>query len=211
MKVSTVARMIVRRSALLVVVVLALGACTSAEPTPSTTASASAAADIPDWRTDPDEPYPFTTPVPPLVATDIDGVFTRDATDTYTGTRAHCVRCPPYPVDRSNSTLTFDSGRYEIVHLEPHYRTFGHFTLEGDVLTLFNDPECSGEVGTYEVERDGAQLRLDVIEDRCAWGRRAGDLEAKTWTPAEIARGESCQPPNTEAAISGHWAAPSGC
>jgi len=122
-----------------------------------------------------------------------------------------CVRCPPFPVDRGSSTLTLDRGRYEILHVEPHYRSVGHFTFDGEVLTLFNDPECSGDTGTYRVERDGAQLRLDVIDDPCAWGRRAADLVIKTWTPTEIARAETCQPPNTEAAISGHWPAPSGC
>lgn len=193
----------------LLLLVVAAAAC-AAEPVPEATATTSTAA-LPDWRTDPNEPYPFTTPVPDLAATDIDGEYTRPPTDTYTGDRAACRRCPPYPPDRGASILRFDRGRYEIVHDEPAYRTFGHFTVDGELLTLINDPECATDIGTYRVERDGAQLRFDVVDDPCAFGQRTRDLTERTWTPADIARGESCQPPNTEAAISGHWPEPSGC
>lgn len=195
----------------LLALVLVVGACSSTtDPSPSS--SASAVADVPDWRTDPNEPYPFMTPIPGLMATDIDGEYLRAApTDTYTGTRAACRRCPPYPVDRGISTLVFDRGRYQIIHLEPAYRSFGHFEIDDDTLTVWNDPECSDVRGTYRIEREGAQLRLEVIEDGCGFGRRGNDLTALTWTLSETARGGPCQPPNTEAAISGHWAAPSGC
>lgn len=195
---------------LLVAVVVA--ACSS-NPSPSASQRESPeAAAIPDWRTDPDEPYPFTTPVPALVATELDGEFLRAApTDTYTGTRAHCVRCPPFPADRGISTLTFDRGRYEILHVEPAYRSTGHFVVDGETLTVFNDPECGADRGTYRIEREGAELRLELIDDPCGFGRRASDLTALTWTLSEAARGGPCQPPNTEAAISGHWPVPSGC
>ncbi len=195
----------------LLMLALIATAC-STGPGPAATASeAPSAGAIPDWRTDPDEPYPFTSPVPDLTTTVLDGEYTRPPTDSYTGDRAACRRCPPYPPDRGASILRFDRGRYEIVHEEPAYRTFGHFTVDGELLTLINDPECATDVGTYRVERDGAQLRFDVVDDLCAFGQRTRDLTARTWTPAEIARGESCQPPNTEAAISGHWPEPSGC
>lgn len=192
--------------AALVLVVL-LGAC-AADVTPSPTG---AAATAPDWRTDANEPYPFVTPIPDLAPTEIDGEYTRPPTDTYAGDRAACRRCPPFPLDRGESILRFDRGRYEIVHQEPAYRSFGHFTLEGDRLTLLNDPECGTEQGIYHVERDGAQLRFAVEDDPCAFGQRTRDLTDRTWTPVDIARGESCQPPNTEAAVSGHWPVPSGC
>jgi hypothetical protein len=208
-------RMITVTTGLLLLAVV-IGACSSApSPSPSPGASPSAThevATIPDWRTDPDEPYPFTTPVPALMETDLDGEYLRAApTDTYTGTRAHCVRCPPFPADRGISTLTFDRGRYEILHEEPAYRSSGHFVVEGDTLTVFNDAECGSERGTYDIEREGAELRLELIEDPCGFGRRGGDLTALTWTLSQSARGGPCQPPNTEAAISGHWPVPSGC
>lgn len=188
------------------------GACTAgpvpSEPT-STPASATDAA--PDWRSDPNEPYPFRTPIPDLVPTELDGEYTRPPTDTYTGDRAACRRCPPFPPDRGAAILRLDRGRYEMIHEEPAYRSFGHFTYDGELLTLLNDPECGTEVGTYRVERDGAQLRFEVVDDPCAFDQRTRDLMASTWTPADIARGESCQPPNTEAAVSGHWPEPSHC
>lgn len=176
-------------------------------PTPSSTAEPT----IPDWRSDRNEPYPFRTPVPELVPSEIDGEFTRPPTDSYTGDRAACRRCPPFPLDRGESILRLDRGRYEIVHVEPAYRSHGHFTFDGELLSLFNDPECATEVGTYRVERDGAQLRLAVEDDPCAFGQRSRDLTDRTWTPTDIARGESCQAPNTEAAVSGHWPEPSHC
>jgi hypothetical protein len=205
------ARRITMATGLLMLAVV-IGAC-SATPSPSGSPPASpGVATIPDWRTDPDEPYPFTTPIPALVATDLDGEFLRAApTDTYTGTRAHCVRCPPFPADRGISTLTFDRGRYEILHEEPTYRSSGHFVVEGETLTVFNDPECASERGTYGIQREGAELRLELIDDPCGFGRRGNDLTALSWTLTEAARGGPCQPPNTEAAISGHWPVPSGC
>ncbi|MBW3612603.1 MAG: hypothetical protein KY392_01940 [Chloroflexi bacterium] len=187
------------------------GAC-MAGPGPSEPASIPASADpAPDWRTDPSEPYPFRTPIPDLLPTELDGEYTRPPTDTYTGDRAACRRCPPFPPDRGESILRLDRGRYEMLHEEPAYRSFGHFTYDGELLTLLNDPECGSEIGTYRVERDGAELRFDVVEDPCAFAQRSRDLMARTWTPTDIARGESCQPPNTEAAVSGHWPEPSHC
>ncbi|HSK93920.1 MAG TPA: hypothetical protein VLA76_07680 [Candidatus Angelobacter sp.] len=193
--------------AALLVMLVAAACSVDATPTPTPSGSATA----PDWRTDPNEPYPFRTPVPDLAPSAIDGEYTRPPTDTYDGDRAACRRCPPFPQDRGESVLRFDRGRYEIVHQEPAYRSFGHYTFDGDLLTLFNDPECGTELGMYRVERDGAQLRFDAEDDPCAFGQRTRDLTDRTWTPVDIARGESCQPPNTEAAVSGHWPVPPGC
>lgn len=199
-------------AATLLALALVTGACTTGpEPPEPATVPESSAVAAPDWRTDPNEPYPFRTPVPDLEPTDLDGEYTRPPTDTYTGDRAACRRCPPFPPDRGASTLRLDRGRYEVVHEEPAYRSFGHFTYDGELLTLLNDPECGTEVGTYRVERDGAQLRFEVVDDPCAFQQRSRDLVARTWTPTDIARGESCQPPNTEAAVSGHWPEPSHC
>ena len=190
------------------VVVLALLAACANDAVPSPTEAEAVA---PDWRTDANEPYPFTTPIPPLLATALDGVYSRDPTDRYSGPRAACRRCPPYPVDRGTSTLTLALGRYAVVHEEPRYVGIGHFVVEGDTLILTNDPECGETRGTYRWERDGAQLQLDVIDDPCAFGQRAADLTGRIWTLTETSRGGPCQPPNTEAAVSGHWPAPSGC
>lgn len=196
-----------------------IAACT-ASPAPAPTASArsapagttDAAAAIPDWRVDPNEPFPFTTPAPPLDATAIDGVYTRVPTDPYRGQRAPCRRCPPYPLDRGSSTLSMDAGRYEMVHELPRYRMIGHFTVSGDRLTLFNDAECTGVVGSYTWSLRGDSLVLEVLDDRCGFGQRAKDFTAVPWTrlgPAALF--DRCEPPSHEAAVTGHWPAPSGC
>jgi hypothetical protein len=184
-----------------VFVVLLLVAC-AAQPQPDGA--------IPDWRDDPAEPYPFTTPIPAMEATAVDGVYTREPTDHYPGSRAPCVRCPPYPLDRDASTLILDHGRFEVFHVEPRFRAFGHYTVEGDRLLLFNDAECTHQRGEYRWSLQDGRLQLAVVNDPCAYGRRAGDLTDQPWR-AIGETGLDCQPPDEEAAVTGHWPVPSGC
>jgi hypothetical protein len=164
----------------------------------------------PDWRSDPDEPYPFTRPLPALEATAIDGTYTRQPTDPYTGSRATCQRCPPYPLDRGNSTLVFDRGRFQMRHAEPAYRSSGHYLVEGDRLTLLNDAECTQERGEYRWVLDHGELRVELLSDPCAFGQRARDFTAQPWSVADTASPHR-QPPDEEAAVAGHWPIPSGC
>ena len=185
----------------------------SANATGPASAAASAPAGAgPDWRTDPDEPYPFVEPVPPYVATFLDGVYTREPTDRYVGHRAPCRRCPPYPEDRGVSSLTLESGRYRVLHSRPAYRALGHFRIVGDRIELYNDVECSGEPGSYRWELADGRLVLSDPQDPCAFGQREKDLTALPWRSTSQAAGRvECQPPNEEAAVTGHWSLPSGC
>ena len=199
-------------------------ACTLGQPTvPSPSAGPSRAsaspggtpAAIPDWRTDPNEPYPFRTPIPPLVATAVDGVYTREPTIEFDPDRAQCRRCPPYPHDAGHSTFTLRGGRFEMRHEHPDYRMEGHFVVEGDEVVFFNDAECTGTRGRYRWALEDDTLTLELVEDECGFGQRAQDFTTHPWTrmgdaPLSGVRLE-CIPPNTEAAISGHWPAPSGC
>lgn len=140
---------------------------------------------IPDWRTAPEEPYPFITPVPPLLATALDGTYDRPPTDTYVGPpRARCTRCPPFPKDAGRSTLTFDRGRYYLSQQSRPYKTFGHFVITRSHVTFFNDPECGAVRGVYRWRLVGNELTLTTLFDLCAFGQRARDLTDSAWTLA---------------------------
>jgi hypothetical protein len=198
-------------SLMLLAAAVLLASCLEA-PSPSPTPTSPLVADeAPDWRTDPSEPYPFTTPLPAYAFTAIDGTYTRQPTDPYTGDRTPCTRCPPYPLDRGSSELRLDRGRYQVLHSEPHYRGVGHYEIDGSLLILFNDPECADGRGIYSWFLSDDTLSLEAIDDDCAFGQRAADLGALPWSLVEAPEGARCQPPNEEAAITGHWPAPPGC
>lgn len=136
---------------------------------------------VPDWRTTPEEPYPFIRPAPPLVATAVDGIYDRPPTETYPGQRPTCVRCAPFPQDAGRSTLTLDSGRYYLSQVQPRYLSGGHFVVAGTHLTLFNDPECGKVRGVYRWRLENGQLELTKLFDPCAFGQRARDLTDARW------------------------------
>ena len=194
------------------ILALVVAACGAAPSSPSPSAAAASTTPVPDWREDPREPYPFVTPVPPVEATPVDGVYVRVPTDPYEGQRVPCRRCPPYPLDRGVSRLSLVAGRFEMLHEKPAYRIIGHYTVSGDELALFNDPECSQVVGTYRWSVADETLTLEPVDDPCAFGQRSDDFSAVEWTRVgAIPAGMGCEPPGEEAAFSGHWPVPSGC
>lgn len=139
---------------------------------------------IPDWRTHPEEPYPFVTPVPMQVPTTADGLYTREPTDHWVGTRAQCTRCAPFPRDYGRSTLTLALGRYRLEQVLPRYAVTGHYAVAGNRITFFNDPECGRTYGVYTWRLEGDELGLEVVDDPCAFGQRARDLTDAVWTVA---------------------------
>jgi hypothetical protein len=206
-----------RRATAVTVLLLVAVACTPAIDTtpsdaPAPSASTPTAARQPDWRSDPEEPYPFTTPLPPNEPTGVDGTYTREPTDRYVGHRAPCRRCPPYPEDRGVSRLVLRNGRFLLHHTRPAYRALGHYEIRGDRIVLFNDVECSDVPGSYRWTLMEGELVLSDPQDPCGFGQRQKDLTALPWrrTGGAASRIE-CQPPNEEAAVTGHWAVPSGC
>lgn len=149
--------------------------------TPTSFRAAPVSGPVPDWRTTPEEPYPFIRPAPPLVATPVDGIYDRSPTETYPGQRPTCVRCAPFPQDAGRSTLTLNSGRYYLSQVQPRYRSGGHFVISGTHLTLFNDPECGKVRGVYRWRLKDGQLELTALFDPCAFGQRARDLTDARW------------------------------
>jgi hypothetical protein len=86
-------------------------------------------------------------------------------------------------VDPGVTTLIFYEGRYFMHHQLSGFKALGHYTLDGDRIRLFNDPNCSTMTGEYSWKLKGGGLTFRVIDDPCAFGNeRAHDLTVATWT-----------------------------
>ncbi len=158
------------------------------------------------------QPYPYTTPLPPPTPTHLDGVYTRVV--SFAGTPTPCRRCAPYRAEGGTWTLQLDRGLFRLAHDGTGFTGIGAFTLSDRQLTLFNDPNCHLGIGTYDWALDGRSLILTTVADDCAFGLRAKNLGAGSWLKQVDVAGQPidpCQPPNTEAAVTGHWPAPAGC
>ncbi len=133
-------------------------------------------------------PYPFMSPTPSPVATPIDGTYLRTVDlDEVGGARIglpyRCFRCPPYRIDAGVSTLIFTKGAYYLHHHLSGFRTMGSFVIDGDRLTLFNDPNCPQTPGVYSFERNAHGISLRAVRDGCPYTHeRADDLEFRDWT-----------------------------
>ncbi|HEX6127647.1 MAG TPA: hypothetical protein VF071_01350 [Candidatus Limnocylindria bacterium] len=174
-------------SAVVPMAAVALAVAISATLTPDAVGAAgpSRIPPVPDWRTHPEEPYPFVGHAPMVVSTTADGVYTREATDTFVGPRATCRRCAPFPRDQGQSVLTLTRGRYHLEQELPSYEVRGHYAVAGDRITFFNDPECGRTLGVYRWWTDRKGLHLEAIDDPCAFGQRARDLTDAVWVLVE--------------------------
>jgi hypothetical protein len=133
-------------------------------------------------------PYPYTDPAPAPVPTEIDGTYMLILTLEDLGGPSNalpfpCRRCLPYARDPGVLTLIFFDGAYFVDHQMSGFHATGHYTVEGNRLTLFNDPNCSRTRGIYTWQLDGGSLRLKTVDDPCAFqGERATDLASDMWT-----------------------------
>jgi hypothetical protein len=146
-------------------------------------------------------PYPHTRPLPQQAATPVDGRYVR--LDPRNQARTPCRRCPPYPPEGGVWVLEFDAGIFRVYHPRTGWRTLGSYTVEGDRITLFNDPQCHLATGRFTWSRDQDGLHFSLLDDDCELGTRAKNFTGQTW--------KSCQPPNHEAGVTGHWPVPEGC
>lgn len=126
--------------------------------------------------------------MPPRAATPIDGTYVRivslaDVGGPLIGLPYRCLRCPPYRVDPGLTTLIFYEGRYFLHHQLSGFKALGHYTIDGDRIRMFNDPNCSGMAGEYSWRLQGGALAFQPIDDTCAFGNeRAHDLTVVSWT-----------------------------
>ena len=138
-------------------------------------------------------PYPYRSPTPPpTTETVLDGTYMRiltlqDVGGARIGLPFRCLRCPPYRIDAGMSTIMFWHGAYFLHHQTSGFKTQGSFVVDGDRVTLFNDPNCPQGEGLYRFEKTAHGLRFDVIHDDCPWsGERADDLMRVQWTDAHV-------------------------
>ena len=146
-------------------------------------------------------PYPYTTPLPPPTQTPLDGIYVK--LEPKEGTPVPCRRCPDYLPEGGIWKLNLDRGMYRIFHEATGWFSVGSFTVSDDQLILFNDPTCIDTVGLYQWSLADGELKLTALADTCQVERRARSFANLGWA--------SCQPPNTEAAVTAHWPQPSGC
>jgi hypothetical protein len=142
------------------------------------------------------KPYPYTKPTPAAVPTEIDGTYMLILTLDDLGGASNalpfpCRRCLPYGRDPGVLTLIFFDGAYFVDHQMSGFHATGHYEVEGDRLTLFNDPNCSRVRGTYTWQLEGASLSLKAVDDPCAFeGERATDLASDVWTRIPVCKRE---------------------
>ncbi len=184
----------------LVVLMLGSSACSPDLPSGSSSAEAPTTA-AEDWaslfqRT----PYPYTRELPPEPSL-IDGTYTK--VDLKQGTPVPCRRCPEYAPESGVWKLSFEHGIFRINQTVTGWKSIASFSLSGDRLLIFNDPNCVDTVGEYLWKLEDDQLSLTEIRDSCAIHLRAVTLTQQPWS--------SCQPPTLEAGISDHWVKPTGC
>jgi hypothetical protein len=150
------------------------------------------------------QPYPYTTPLPPPTPTLLDGVYIRPI--PVTNAPILCKRCAPYRLEGGDWLLHLDRGAFRVSHPETGFQGVGSFTVDADRLFLFNDPNCPQDVADYRWRLDGNTLILEADEDSCGFGLRIKNLTYGGWE-----RRDPCQPPNEEAAVTGHWPIPAEC
>ena len=137
-----------------------------------------------------------------------------------TGLDGRWTRTPDDPLA---TTLELSGPSYTLVGALD-FESSGIAAISGDELLLTDDPACPGADGRYAIElgtvdrfgllpENVAQtMTMTVLADGCV--ARADTLTAETWTLRASGRAGVhgiCDPPNEEAAITGHWPEPSGC
>jgi hypothetical protein len=138
-------------------------------------------------------PYPFLSPTPPpSTRTVLDGTYLRvltlrDVGGARIGLPFRCLRCPPFRIDAGVSTIMFWHGAWFLHHQMSDFKTQGSFVVDGDRVTLFNDPNCPQGEGVYRFEKTTHGLRFETIDDECPWsGERADDLTRVPWTNVHV-------------------------
>jgi hypothetical protein len=138
-------------------------------------------------------PYPYLSPTPPpSTETVLDGTYMRiltlrDVGGARIGLPFRCLRCPPFRIDAGVSTIMFWHGAWFLHHQISNFKTQGSFVVDGDRVTLFNDPNCPQGEGVYRFEKTAHGLRFETIRDDCPWsGERADDLTRVQWTDAHV-------------------------
>ena len=117
-------------------------------------------------------------------STPIDGFYAK--VESKEGTPVPCKRCPDYLPEGGVWKLHLDQGAYRIFHEHTGWRSLGSFVIDGDQLTLFNDPTCPHTAGHYTWRFHEGQLLFDIIEDDCQVNRRARTFANMPWPSCQL-------------------------
>ncbi len=140
-------------------------------------------------------PVAYTTPLPATAKTPLDGTYAK--IDPSQPQWWLCRRCADYRPSGGIWKLQFDQGIMRIYYEVTGWKTIASYTVDGDHLTIFNDPYCRDEVGTYSWKIEAGDLELETIRDTCSFDLRGENLGGQNWS--------ACPPENESAPI------PSGC
>lgn len=137
-----------------------------------------------------------------------------------TGLDGRWTRTPYEPLA---TTLTLSGSSYSVDGALA-FAGSGRAARDADELLLTEDAACADAAGRYAVElgdldrvgllpeHRAQTMTLRLVADPCA--ARAEALVGATWVLRASGRDGTygiCDPPNEEAAITGHWPEPSGC
>jgi len=92
-------------------------------------------------------------------------------------------RGPPYPPEGGIWILYLEKGIFRVYRGITGWRSPGSFTVSGDRIEFFNDPNCLEVVGTHTWKLEEGKLVLGIVEDECFLGLRAKNFTALPWTP----------------------------
>ncbi len=125
-------------------------------------------------------PEKFTTPLPDPVGSLIDGSYARIVqTPPQWWT---CRRCADYRLTGGIWKLQFDKGVMRILYDVTGWHSLGSFTIEDDMLYIFNDPYCPQDVGLYHWHLADGNLDITVVDDTCAFRLRGENFSDQSWS-----------------------------
>jgi hypothetical protein len=130
-------------------------------------------------------PVSYTTPHPPAQATALDGSYAR--LDSSWPQWWKCLRCADYRSAGGIWSLRFDRGTLRVRYAVTGWQSLASFVVQGDRLTLFNDPYCPEQVAEYRWAVRESELLLTALYDPCAFGLRAQNLQSAGWRSCEAA------------------------
>ncbi len=109
----------------------------------------------------------------------------RDVPVADVGEPVPCRRCAPYRIYAGTATLSFQDGRYHVDDQTSAFSSSGHYTVDGDRVTLFNDLVCATLKVTYTWSISDGTLTLEPQQDPCAFDNLRGRyLTDYVWGPA---------------------------
>jgi hypothetical protein len=183
--------------------ILLLLVTTASPPTPAmstpTTEGAATATSV--WKALLEAtPVAYTASLPDPAPSPIDGTYTK--VDPSWPQWWLCLRCADYRPGGGIWKLQFDQGIVRIYYEVTGWHSLASFTVSGDRLRIFNDPYCLA-VGEYRWTLEDGGLKLEVVDDDCAFELRGKNLSQQPWL--------ACPLPNETPGATDAGQKPPGC